>query len=82
MQITAELDAQHVQRIQQLHKILGKNIQTLLELAIDELYTRHQVASGTAAREIFQRQGFIGCLHEESNLSSQYKQVLDWSDKV
>lgn len=80
MQITAELDAPHAQKIQQLHKILGKSIQTLLELASDELYSRHQVATGKAAREILQRQGFIGGLHAEENFSSQYKQALARSD--
>lgn len=82
MQITAELDAPHAYKIQQLHQQLGKNIPTLLELAIDELYARHQVACGKEVREIFQRHGFIGCLHEENQFSSQYKQALDWSHKV
>ncbi len=82
MQIIAELDLQHHQKIRQLQKILGENIATVLEIAIDELYARHQTAIGEKAKQIFQRNGFIGCLHEENDLSLNYKCELDWSNKL
>ncbi|MCV6637691.1 hypothetical protein [Candidatus Albibeggiatoa sp. nov. NOAA] len=41
-----------------------------------------QVAVGLEALKIFQQNNFVGCLHEESDLSVNYKQTLDWSDKL
>ncbi len=44
--------------------------------------TQKEVSVGLDALKIFQQNNFIGCLHEESDLSVSYKQKLDWSDKL
>ncbi|WP_353573032.1 hypothetical protein [Candidatus Albibeggiatoa sp. nov. BB20] len=41
-----------------------------------------EAAIGLDALMIFQQNNFIGCLHEEHDLSVNYKQALDWSDKL
>jgi hypothetical protein len=40
------------------------------------------IAVGAQALEILQRNGFVGCLHEEDDLSVRYKEELDWNDKA
>jgi Protein of unknown function (DUF2281) len=37
---------------------------------------------GAQALEILQRNGFVGCLHEEDDLSVRYKEELDWNHKA
>jgi hypothetical protein len=41
-----------------------------------------ETAAGAQALEILQRNGFVGCLHEEDDLSVRYKEELDWNDKA
>ncbi|MEB3339093.1 MAG: hypothetical protein VKJ46_16600 [Leptolyngbyaceae bacterium] len=82
MKITVELESQDYQKLQQLQKNLGKDIDTVLMLAIEEFYDRHRVAVGAKALEILQRNGFVGCLQGEGDLSVNYKQELDWGNKV
>ena len=41
-----------------------------------------ETAVGAQALEILQRNGFVGCLHEEEDLSVRYKEELDWNDKA
>jgi hypothetical protein len=43
MQITTELDTIYYEKLQQLQQAMGKNLRTLLEIAIDDLYARHKV---------------------------------------
>jgi len=39
-------------------------------------------ATGISAFAILQRNGFIGSLQAEPELSSRYKEELDWNEKV
>lgn len=82
MQIKTELDDQHYEKLQQLQKIMGKNLTALLELAIDDLYARPKVSIGHDALMILRENHFIGCLPGEGNLSQNYKQELDWNHKL
>jgi len=41
MQITAELDPQHIEKLQTLEKILKKNTSELISFAIDEIFTKN-----------------------------------------
>lgn len=82
MQLNLELGNRHYEKLQQLQHTVGKDARTVLELAIDELYARHQVAVGADAFEILRRNGLIGCLHGDSSLSENYKKELDWSNKL
>lgn len=38
MQITAELDHQHIEKLQALEKLLNKNTSEVIAFAIDEIY--------------------------------------------
>lgn len=42
MQITAELDNQHLEKLQILEKTLKKNTSELIAFIIDELYKEHE----------------------------------------
>lgn len=82
MQLNLELGNRHYEKLQQLQHTVGKDARTVLELAIDELYARHQVAVGPDALKILRKNGMVGCLHGGSNLSENYKNELDWSNKL
>lgn len=68
MQLNLELGNRHYEKLQQLQHTVGKDARTVLELAIDELYARHQVAVGPDALEIFRKNGFVACGHFEAGL--------------
>lgn len=85
MQITAELDNQHLEKLHELEKALRKNTSELISLAIDEIYQRQvspPLSEGQKAYQIMQQTGFIGSMSGDGNLSENYKEVLDWSDKT
>ena len=56
---------------------LNQDVQTLLQLAIDNLYERHQLTppmtEGRKSLAILRKNGFIGCLQGDGNLSQDYK---------
>lgn len=81
MELNTELGSQHYEKLRQLQRTVGKDLRSVLELAIDELYARHQVAVGADALAILRRNGVVGCLHDDIDLSEKYKEKLDWSDK-
>ncbi len=82
MQLNTELGSRHYEKLQQLQRTAGKDLRTLLELAIDELYARHQTAVGADALEILRKNGVVGCMHDDSDLSKNYKKELNWSSKL
>lgn len=43
---------------------------------------RHQIAVGADALAILRKNGVVGCLHDDSDLSEKYKEKLDWSGKL
>ncbi len=85
MKITADLDSLHYSKLTTLQTQLNQDVQTLLQLAIDDLYERHQLnrpmTEGQKSLAILRKNGFIGCLQGDGNLSQDYKQLLDWQDK-
>lgn len=85
MQITAELDSQHLEKLHELEKTLRKSTSELLSLAIDEIYQRQArplPSEGQKAYQIVQQTGFIGSLAGDGDLSESYKDHLDWGDKT
>ena len=83
MQITAELDNQHIEKLQTLEKTLKKNTSELISFAIDEVFTKNLAATeGQNAYQLMQQSGFIGCVELDENLSENYKDKLDWSHKI
>jgi hypothetical protein len=83
MQITAELDNQHIEKLHALEKTLKKDTSELISFAIDEVFTKNLVATeGQNAYQLMQQSGFIGCVELDENLSENYKDKLDWSHKL
>lgn len=62
MQITAELDPQHIEKLQTLEKILKKNTSELISLAIDEIFTKNSDLIGCAEVAISNDQTKIALL--------------------
>lgn len=82
MRITAELDQQHFERLQQLEQQSGKDTSRLIEEAIDEMFAHRKDVPAHQALEIMRRNGFIGCMEGDDDLSVLYKEKLDWSHKL
>ena len=85
MQITAEIDTKHLDKLQELEKSLRKNTSELISLAIDEIYNKqksNELNEGQKAYQIMQQSGFIGSIEGDGNLSENYKEQLDWSHKI
>jgi len=45
MQVTTEIDLQHLEKLQELEKSLRKNTAELISLAIDEIYNKQKKLS-------------------------------------
>ena len=83
MQITAELDTQHLDKLQMLEKSLKKTTSELIAFAIDEVFIKNaEKSEGQNAYQLMQQSGFIGSLEDDGNLSENYKDYLDWSHKT
>jgi hypothetical protein len=83
MQITAELDSQHVEKLHTLEKSLKKSTSELIAFAIDEVFTKNLATTeGQNAYQLMQQSGFIGCMEDDGNLSENYKELLDWEHKI
>ena len=83
MQITADLDSQHLEKLHTLEKSLKKNTSEFIAFAIDEIYnTKNTPTEGERVLAILQKTGYLGSLPDVSDLSENYKDYLDWGDKV
>jgi len=83
MQITAELDSQHLEKLHTLEKTLKKNTSELIAFAIDEIYNIKQIPTeGERVLAILQKTGYLGSMPDVADLSENYKDYLDWGDKV
>ena len=85
MQITAEIDIKHIDKLHELEKSLRKNTSELISLAIDEIYNKQKSTErneGQKAYQIMQQSGFIGSIEGDGNLSENYKEQLDWNHKI
>ena len=83
MQITIELDNQHLERLHEQEGKLKKNISELVALAIDETFPKKiEQTEGEKVLDILKQTGYLGSLSDDENLSETYKEHLDWSHKV
>jgi len=83
MQIIAELDRQHLEKLQTLESLLKKNTSELLAFAIDEIFSKNTTKTeGQTAYQLMQQSGFIGCVELNENLSENYKDILNWNHKL
>ncbi|MCX7092798.1 MAG: hypothetical protein NTY50_05035 [Methylobacter sp.] len=83
MQITAELDSQHFEKLLELEKKLKINTSEFIAFAIDEFYSKKSnLTEGERVLAILQKTGYLGGMPDVSDLSENYKSYLDWSDKT
>jgi len=83
MQITAELDSQHLEKLHTLEKVLKKSTSELIALAIDEIYkTKSTPTEGEKVLAILQKTGYLGSMPDVADLSENYKDYLDWGEKT
>lgn len=83
MQITIELDTQHLEKLQEQEEKLKKNISELIALAIDKTFTKNSVKTeGEKVLDILQKTGYLASMPDVADLSENYKDYLDWSDKT
>jgi hypothetical protein len=83
MQITLELDNQHIEKLHALENQLKINASELFAFAIDELFNENKTPNeGQTAYQLMLQSGFIGCVEIDENLSENYKNSLDWGHKL
>ncbi|MFZ2726267.1 MAG: hypothetical protein WAX77_08465 [Methylococcaceae bacterium] len=82
MQITADIDSHHADKLDFLKAALRLENNALIQKAIDVLYEKQQQSQGQKTYQILQEVGFIGCIEGDGDLSENYKHYLDWSHKV
>lgn len=83
MQITAELDSQHIEKLQALEKQLQQNTSEFIAWAIDKIYQeKNSPTEGEKILAMLQKTGFLGSMPDVPDLSENYKDYLEWSDKV
>ena len=85
MQITAELDNLHLEKLKKLEKSFQKSTSELISFAIDEVYGKQlpvDLNEGQKAYQIMQESGFIGSIEGDGDLSETYKEHLDWHHKL
>lgn len=83
MQITLELDNQHIEKLHTLENQLKINASELVASLIDEIFAKNTTKTeGEKLLAILQETGFLGSLPDDENLSENYKDYLDWSHKL
>jgi hypothetical protein len=83
MQITLELDNQHIEKLHALENQLKINASELIASLIDEVFSKNKIQNeGQTAYQLMLESGFIGCVEIDENLSENYKDYLDWSHKL
>ena len=69
MQIIAEIDTKHLDKLQELEKSLRKNTSELISLAIDEIYNKQkesELNDGQKVYQIMQQSGFLGGVYKRN----------------
>lgn len=83
MQITAELDNQHFEKLLKLQSELKINTAEFIAFAIDDFYNKRKTQTeGERVLAILQKTGFLGSMPDVADLSENYKDYLDWSEKA
>ena len=85
MHLSTELDEIHAERLAQLQRQLQKPLSEIIAAAIDKLaFSQLETGNETEASPLYQaleKIGFIGCIEDDENLSTTYKESLDFSHK-
>lgn len=82
MQITIELDEQLIEKLHEQESKLKKNISELIALAVDKTFTKPVPTEGEKLLGILKNTGYLASMPDDENLSENYKEHLNWGDKV
>ena len=75
MNINTQLNESAAAKLAHLQQMTNQDLQELLQQAIDVYYQQFQTQSKTPM-EILQDNGFVGCVQAESDLSANYKSIV------
>jgi hypothetical protein len=76
MQINIELNQEYESKLVYVQqKTDQQDLKAVIEAAIDAYYSQLEAPRKTAL-EIFSESGFIGCIHADENLSTNYKSIV------
>jgi Holliday junction resolvasome RuvABC endonuclease subunit len=75
MDINTQLNKSTAAKLAHLQQMTNQNLEEILQQAIDVYYQQFQTQSKTLM-EILQDNGFVGCIQAESNLSVNYKPLI------
>lgn len=84
MHIETELDDVYAERLLQLQGLLQKPLAQVISIAIDSALAQiaiDQSAEPSPLYQAFEKAGLIGCIETDEQLSTTYKQKLDFSYK-
>lgn len=76
--INARLDDELARKVDELCKLTGQSASAIIKVALEAYYERTR-AAGMSPRAVLERSGFIGCAEGDSNLSTDYKRLLETS---
>ena len=86
MHIEAELDDIHAARLFALQQHQNKSLSEILSDLIDAKWHHTELSSAekqpSALFQAFEAAGLIGCIGTDEQLSTTYKQKLDFSNKT
>ncbi len=75
MDINTQLNEKTAAKLAQLQQITNQDLEEVLQQAIDLYYQQFQTQP-KSPMEILQENGFIGCIQAESDLSANYKPIV------
>jgi predicted metal-dependent hydrolase len=75
-QITTQIDPETTDKLTYIQQQTNQTLADILRDAIDSYYQKLKHQQKKTPFEILEESGFIGCCSVESDLSTNYKQVL------
>jgi hypothetical protein len=75
MDINTQLNKSTAAKLAHLQQMTNQNLEEILQQAIEVYYQQFQTQSKTPM-EILQDNGFVGCIQAESDLSANYKPLV------
>ena len=86
MHIEADLDDIHAQRLLTLQQRMNKNVSEIIAELIDADWHQHSEAQTvnevSPIYKAFADAGLIGCIATDEQLSTNYKDKMDFSNKI
>jgi predicted metal-dependent hydrolase len=76
-QITTQFDPETTNKLTYIQQQTNKELSDIISTAIDEYYLKLKQNHKKSPFELLNESGFIGCCSVESDLSVNYKEVLE-----